>query len=583
MYELSFHVTCRDPEADVKIIPQPSEDGIALFRISVRFPHKKTPSPVRIEWEGEMRGILHIWTPSCGVHHAVPQWFAPSVSRSSFHSGAPLLCVIGDRNQNSSTVALSDPVTPLDVSFWVKDLEQRNMVGYAVTLFSSAADALTEYETLLRIDSRTIPFYRSIGDVYPWWKECGFTIPEPPAAAEDPLYSSWYNFHQAPNGKKLLEELKIASELGFRTVILDDGWQFPGPSCGDYSFCGEWQVSKDKFEDFRAFTDAVHAYGMKLIVWFTVPFVGVKSPLFEQFRGKYLSVDHGLFQAGVLDVRYPDIRRWIVGTYRRFLTEYDIDGFKLDFIDSFAEGPETAPFDPSCMDCETVGEAVRLLMTEITDDLGAIKPDLLYEYRQNYVGPAVNRFGNMLRVADCAYDALTNRIGTVDLRLLHYPVAVHSDMLFWAPSESTVLCAKQLLSILFSVPQISVLLTESTEEQKQLIGDYLAYWTENRETLLHGAFLPRRPDLNYPVIVAESSEKQIAVLYGEHFFRVGSLPCDIFADGADEGILVENASAEAKTVELYDRFGAVLLGKEELAPFSIGKFIFPRTGMIRVR
>jgi alpha-galactosidase len=189
----------------------------------------------------------------------------------------------------------------------------------------------------------------------------------------------------------------------------------------------------------------------------------------------------------------------------------------------------------------------------------------------------------MLRVADCAYDALTNRIGTVDLRLLHYPVAVHSDMLFWAPSESPVLCAKQLLSILFSVPQISVLLTESTEEQKQLIGDYLAYWTENRETLLHGAFLPRRPDLNYPVIVAESSEKQIAVLYGEHFFRVGSLPCDIFADGADEGILVENASAESKTVELYDRFGAVLLGKEELAPFSIGKFIFPRTGMIRVR
>ena len=168
MYELSFHVTCRDPEAEVKIIPQPAEDGITRFRISVRFPHKKTPTPVRIEWEGEMRGILHIWTPSCGVHHAVPQWFAPSVSRSSFHSGAPLLSVIGDRNQNSSTVALSDPVTPLDVSFWVKDLEQRNMVGYAVTLFSSAADALTEYETLLRIDSRTTPFYRSIGDVYPW-------------------------------------------------------------------------------------------------------------------------------------------------------------------------------------------------------------------------------------------------------------------------------------------------------------------------------------------------------------------------------------------------------------------------------
>ena len=83
--------------------------------------------------------------------------------------------------------------------------------------------------------------------------------------------------------------------------------------------------------------------------------------------------------------------------------------------------------------------------------------------------------------------------------------------------------------------------------------------------------------------VAESAEKQIAVLYGEHFFRVGNLPCDIFADGADEGILVENPAAETRVVEVYDRFGAVLLGKEELAPFSIRKFTFPRTGMIRVR
>ena len=577
-----FTIECQDPEAETTLTPVSAEGGIFLFRIRVRLPQKKAPLPVRIEWEDEMRDILGVWHPSCGTNHAIRQWFSPTVSRSCFHFGAPVLSVYGDLGRNRATVASSDPITPTELRFWVRDLDQRNTVGYALCLFTEPTDAFEEYETVLRIDCRGIPYYRALEDVCPWWAACGWAIPDPPPAAEDPLYSSWYNFHQAPNGERLLEELKIASELGFRTVILDDGWQFPGPSCGDYSLCGEWQVARDKFPDFRAFADAVHGYGMKLMVWFTVPFVGVKSPLFEKYRGKYLYVDRGLLQAGALDVRYPEIRRTVLEPYRRFLTEYDVDGFKFDFIDSFYAGAEAAPYDPAQMDCAAVGEAVRKLLTEITEELGAIKPDLLYEYRQNYVGPAVNRFGNMLRVGDCAYDAHVNRIGTVDLRLLHYPVAVHSDMLFWAPSESPVLCAKQLLGVMFSVPQISVLLTESTEEQKELIKAFLAYWTENRSILLHGAFMPQQPEADYPVIVAEGADKQIAVLYGARAFRAGELPCDVFADCAGEPLLLENATDRTRIVERRDRFGSVLLGTEELAPHAVRAIPLPRAGMARI-
>ncbi|MCR5682251.1 MAG: alpha-galactosidase [Clostridiales bacterium] len=582
MFDFHFDIRSTDPDTDVTVSPIAAEDGIAQYRILVRLPKKAAPSPVRIEWEDEMRDILGVWRPSCGTDHAVRQWFSPTVSRSCFHFGAPVLAVFGDLRKNRGTVAVADPVTPLEVRFWVKDLEQQNRVGFALCLFTEATDPFETYETTLRIDCRPVPYSLAVEDVYPWWKACGWSIPDPPRAAEDPLYSSWYNFHQAPNGEKLLEELKIASELGFRTVILDDGWQFPGPSCGDYSLCGEWQVAGDKFPDFRAFADAVHGYGMKLMVWFTVPFIGVKSPLFEAFRGKYLYIDRGLLQAGTLDIRYPEIRRIILANYRRFLTEYDIDGFKFDFIDSFYPGAEAAPYDPAVMDCPTVGEAVRKLLEEITEELGAIKPDLLYEYRQNYVGPAVNRFGNMLRVGDCAYDANVNRIGTVDLRLLHYPVAVHSDMLFWASSESLILCAKQLLGVMFSVPQISVLLTESTEEQKELIRAFLAYWVANREILLHGAFMPERPEANYPVIVAEGADKQIAVLYGERSFRVGEKPCDVFADCGEDPLILENMTDQRKTVEIYDRFGSFFLGTEELAPHDLRTIALPRAGMARI-
>ena len=233
------------------------------------------------------------------------------------------------------------------------------------------------------------------------------------------------------------------------------------------------------------------------------------------------------------------------------------------------------------MDCQTVEEAVQRLLVEIEEELAAVKPGLLFEYRQNYIGPAINRFGNMLRVADCAYDALTNRIGIVDLRLMGYPVAVHSDMLFWARSEPVSLCAKQLLNILFGVPQISVILADSTEEQKQLLRHYLDYWTENRDILLHGTFRPLNPEMNYPSVSAESVEKRITVLYAD-------LPCvwdgktaDVFLNGDEDGLILENASGGAAKIRWFDCFGTQL-GSMEADAGTIVRVPVPQTGMVRI-
>ena len=459
----NFSIQCDNPDICVAIEPKTAEDGIEVYRIRVTLPRKMTPPSIKITWLEDMVGLLHVWHPMASTHHAMHQWFGATQSRSCFHWGAPVLTTIGEGGINSRTVAISDPITPSSIRFWVDDLPQKNQVAYSVVLFDGICDDIETYETDLRIDARPQHFSAAVQEVYPWWCSYGWNIPQIPSAAEDALYSSWYNFHQAPDGDRLLADLKIAAELGFKTVILDDGWQFPGPSCGDYRLCGEWQMSPDKFPDFKAFSDAVHALGMKLLVWFTVPFIGIDSPLFEEYRDKFLYVDRGLMNAGALDPRYPEVREYIKNTYRRFLVDYDIDGFKLDFIDAFLPRAETKPYDPAVMDCETTGQAVRVLLTEITSELAEIKPDLLYEYRQCYVGPAINQFGNMLRVGDCAYEAQLNRIGITDLRLLGYPVAVHADMLFWAPEESIRMCTRQLLNILFGVPQISVNLAESTE------------------------------------------------------------------------------------------------------------------------
>lgn len=578
-----FKVHCDDPNIRTTVSPISKENDITIYRISVNLPRKMKPSKVTVSWEEDMVGLLHVWHPLAGTHHSMHQWFRATKSQSCFHRGAPILTTIGEGGKNCQTVATSDPITATSISFWINDLAQENKVCYAVELFDGAfCDDIESYEVLLRIDVRKRHFSEIVQEVYQWWSENGWKIPAPPAAAEDALYSSWYNFHQAPDAKRLLDDLKIASELGFKTVILDDGWQFPGASSGDYRLCGEWEMSPDKFPDFKSFADDVHALGMKLLVWFGVPFIGTESPLFEKFKGKYLYVEHGIMNEGTLDPRYPEVREFIISVYRRFLVDYDIDGYKLDFIDAMIPRDETPPYDPAVMDCETPGEGVLRLLQETETQLSAIKSDLLFEYRQRYVGPAINRFGNMLRVGDCAYEAQLNRIGIVDLRLLGYPVAVHADMLLWAPEESIRMCARQLLNILFGVPQISVILADITEEQKELLRAYISYWTKNRDIIMHGTFRAYSPEQCYTRITANNDERIITVLHGTLPYVWDGRSCDIHHNGEEDGLIFENPSDDTLTAEISYLFGERVIDTITVAPHTLVRLPVPQTAMVRV-
>lgn len=575
-----FQIITAIPDAHVLVKPISSNNRIDLYRISIKYPEVQIPTPVRIDWEEDMVNILHVWHPLSGDHHAMHQWFAATKCRSRFVEGAPILCTIGADGINSETVAVSDVETPITISYAVKDLEQQDKVGYSVEFFSQQCDPLQTYTAEIRIDRRQIPYYETIMCVSAWWAKHGFEVPPCPKAAEDPLYSSWYNFHQAPDGKKLLADLKIAAKLGFSTVILDDGWQFEGPSLGDYSVCGEWTVAKGKFENFKKFTDEVHALGMKLVVWFTVPFIGINSPIYQKFTGKYLCYSESN-KCATLDPRYPEVREYLLDTYRNFLIQYDIDGFKLDFIDSFQPGDLTSEYSPD-MDCTTVDEAVKKLLIEITEHLAQVKPDLLYEYRQNYVGPGINRFGNMLRVGDCAYDAQANRIGIVNLRLMDYPIAIHSDMLFWSKKESLRLCARQLLNILFAVPQISIILADSTNAQRALVRHYISYWTQNRDLILHGKFHALHPELNYTFVSAEHDQKVIAVLYTDQPYTYTGKSCDVFHNGDIDGLIFENPTDKALNAEIFDCLGT-LLEQVSIPSQTIRRLSVPVTGMLRIK
>ena len=236
-------------------------------------------------------------------------------------------------------------------------------------------------------------------------------------------------------------------------IIVDDGWQTDDNKRG-YAFCGDWEISRRRFPDMPAHVAKIHELGMKYVVWFSVPFVGEHSKAYERFKGKYLYESKRLNTA-VLDPRFPEVREYLINIYENAMREWGIDGFKLDFIDTMhfdGEDPAVAE-NYAGRDIKCLPEAVDLLLSDTMRRLRAIKPDVLIEFRQSYIGPAIRKYGNMFRASDCPADVLSNRLRTLDLRLTTGTTAVHSDMLEWNCAESAEVAALQLLNILFSVPQ----------------------------------------------------------------------------------------------------------------------------------
>ncbi len=552
-----------EENAGCKVLMTPlgkAPDGAELYRLSLSFAAPTVPGTVTVSWKEPMVGVRSLWHPTAGRIRRLPQWFAPADCPSCLYKGAPLLALIGPEDRNVLTVALSEASAPCLLRFYVDDFAEKNELGLEIRLFTEPTAPMTDYACLLRLDRQDRPYSDAVRAAADWWN----TLPGAPArpvrsleTAAPFIYSSWYSFHQDPTAEGLLRELRLAAEAGAELAILDDGWQFDGAGTGDYRSAGEWACSREKFPDMAAFVREAHALGIRLMVWFSVPFAGHDTAVWPRFRDKLLYED-ARHRAGILDPRYPEVRDFIRETLLGFVRATGIDGLKLDFIDSFRL-TEDSPVSAEGMDTASVAEGVKRLLTGIREEALALDPDFLIEFRQDYVGPAVTCFGDLIRVGDCAYDPLANRIGIADLRLFTAGPEVSSDMLYWSPDALLSEVALQLLDTLFSVPQISVKLSECPREQCLLVERFIRYWRENRELLLHGRFSASQPGSLYSKASAADGNGRISVLYTDRALRLAAAREDIWNATGEEGLLLENPEGRKLRVTLFD----LLLNEKE--------------------
>lgn len=557
-----------------------NEENVAIYELELTSETPAELSEVIVQWRLSCTNIKGEWSTGALYEKRLrADWeLASVVSRVSVN--APILCLFGHEDENIITIACSDVVNTLELMAPVR--EEDNFIYCQLTFFTEKMPLTKHYKTQIRIDQRMYHFSECVEDVGNWW--ASFERLKPaivPAAAKVPLYSTWYSYHQNFTPAQLLQECRQSKRLGYKGIIIDDGWQTLNGGRG-YDYTGDWEP--DRIPETRQFVKTIQAMDMKCLFWYSVPFCGKKSKAYQQFKGKFLTENHPW--APVFDPRYPEVRAYLIEKYASALINWDLDGFKLDFIDDFKTYPETDLTLADGRDYASVDEGVYRLMSDVMTELKKIKPDVLIEFRQKYIGPAMRKFGNMFRAFDCPNDSVGNRMRTTDVKMLCGDTAVHSDMITWHATETVETAALQLTNVLFAVPQLSVRFAETSEDHLQMIAFYTKYWQKNKSILLEGDFVPYNPLANYPMLSASDEEK---IIFGVYEDMVVELAADFEKIDLVNGKMTEQIAFEFLddygkcNVKIYDCMGNLdWKGKLKFAE-GLHALEVPANGMIRIR
>jgi len=562
------------PGAVMTVEDQREIDGIFYADVVMRFETEVVPDPVKLRFYFPATDCYSVWSPNVRYDRSLkPNWLK-STSVSRLASWMPLHALVSSKGRNRLTIALSDAKTPMSLATGI--LEENANAECDITFFTFKIAPIKEYRATLRLDMRDMPYYDSVYDVVEWWeKECGYEPAYVPDAAKMPINSLWYSYHQMLDVEEIIRECELSKPLGMDTVIVDDGWQTDDNSRG-YAYCGDWEVAPGKIPNMKAFVDRVHATGMKIMIWYSVPYVGLYSKNYDRFKDMLLDHTGNMKNYWSMDPRYKDVRDFLVKIYANAVKDWGLDGLKLDFIDSFQLHGRSLEYDAR-RDYASLEDALDALMTEVKNTLTAINPEILIEFRQTYVGPAIRKYGNMLRVGDCPADMMLNRQDVVNLRLTSGNTAVHSDMIMWHKDDSAESAALQFVSVLFSVPQVSMKLEQLPKDHLRMLKFYLSFWRENRDVLINGKILAANPECAYSIVCSEKDGEAVFVSYTDSVVDCSAYH-KVSAVNSTRGRSLILKGAAGKSYKVLDCFGNVLeQGNVDGALCEIG---VPMAGMV---
>ena len=565
-------------KANITHRTQHLQDGRSVEVISLTQAEHAQDAQLVLEWSFPILDIAGRWHPNCRFDRSIKAgWSFGEKSMSAV--SAPVISFFNEEGQNRGTFALSETLKEVRMSLGVHEEDGTMNCMVVVSLGALDSDC---YELSLLCDGRNVRYEQAIREVGLWWeKNCGLHPASVPKSAREPMYSFWYSYHQQFTDEEIEAECKRAKELGFGTVIVDDGWQTDDINRG-YGFCGDWKPAAGKIKDMGKHVEKVHQMGLKYLLWLSVPYVGIHSEMWKNFHDKLIGMDWQQ-NTGILDIRYPEVREYLSKVYADAVKDWDLDGLKLDFIDEFYQRKETPAVNEQ-MDCACIQQALDKLLTETMERLKKEKQDILIEFRQRYIGPSIRRYGNIFRVCDCPDSGISNRVGIVDLRLLSGNTAVHSDMLMWNKEEKAEVAALQVIDCLFGTMQFSVRLDSMKEEHKRMLKNYMAFMQHHQELLQQAPIIAQEPQNLYPQVCVQNEQTEITALYSRNrVVELGDTEESIIVNGsAATAVFVEAKAPLVAQVTVFDCMGTIVCSRQ-MNLSAVEKIICPIGGRVEIK
>jgi hypothetical protein len=324
-----------------------------------------------------------------------------------------------------------------------------------------------------------------------------------------PTWCSWVPWNSDDlDEQKVLDNARLAKDLGLRTIIIDDGWYGPGcDSASLESTMGDYRPDPKKFPDIQGTSTKIRALGLKSLLWVAPLAVSPEAECFEKLKhlllvekGKYWKSPSGFHD---LCPACPAARQVILDKIPELLA-YGFDGLKVDLYNNIGSEPCAAAH---LHDCTTTTEGVMVLMKDYWARLKQLKPNAMMESKNNYANVYSAQFGSMTRGGDSPYDINNNFWNCVYPRA--YAPIVHNDYLCWTPSETdTDLAILLIKQITAGVPTISADLAGMPENQKTVLRAWLALYNKYLDTFVRGILAPQSGAMD----VWETANPQTAII-----------------------------------------------------------------------
>jgi len=456
-------------------------------------------------------GILHIqfslpiidfqgfWTPENRVPSSKIFWTieANSAAQRNF----PFLAFFNMAQQNRASIAVTD----LYDDCQIRARMNQELCTYDLSISVCISKETGPFELI--IDRRERPWGSCLED---FREVLGIPKQHFPDAAWEPVFCTWYAVPAAVTQEWVEKNAAIAAELGFTTLIIDDGWCFgqmkrvsPETISAWYENIGDWEVSSSKFPDFTAHIQRMQKLGLRYLLWVSPFLIGDHSSIYQKIkRATDESYLEGYY---LLNVKHREEAKLILTKISSLMQKYPIDGLKIDFLDQYFPSLD-APR----------GRETFAFIESLSSEIRKIKKDALLEFRQAYATPAMLPYATQFRAGDVPFDFLDNFQRLAQIRVgLGDGIPVHADPAYWHPQESPVNIARHLIASLAGVPMLSMEMTKLAEHEQRIISHWLHFYREHLNTFKNGCWKVQYHHSAVSFVAVQTANEQIIILNDE--------------------------------------------------------------------